>query len=48
MFLDWLKTELNISNDFRLESKFQAEILEFIWNGEKTFLVKPQTFMNLS
>ncbi len=48
MFLDWLKTELNISNDFRLESKFQAEILEFIWNGEKTFLVKPHTFMNLS
>lgn len=48
MFLDWLKTELNSNNDFKLESKFQAEILELIWNREKILLVKPQTFMNLS
>ncbi|MET3559679.1 PTH1 family peptidyl-tRNA hydrolase [Bartonella japonica] len=28
--------------------KFQAEIANGLINGEKTFLIKPQTFMNLS
>ncbi|MBX4335103.1 aminoacyl-tRNA hydrolase [Bartonella raoultii] len=28
--------------------KFQAEISNGLINGEKTFLIKPQTFMNLS
>ncbi len=29
-------------------SKFNAQICEYHQNGEKVFLVKPQTFMNLS
>lgn len=48
LFLDWLKNDLNISNDFKNEAKFKAEILETNINWEKILLVKPQTFMNLS
>ena len=33
---------------FRLEKKFKAEISEKEIHGEKIFLAKPQTFMNLS
>ncbi|MCF7846440.1 MAG: aminoacyl-tRNA hydrolase [Candidatus Peribacteraceae bacterium] len=33
---------------FKLEKKFKAEISEKEIKGEKIFLVKPQTFMNLS
>jgi len=48
LFLDWFKNELKISNNFKNEFKFKAEILETNINWEKTILVKPQTFMNLS
>lgn len=48
LFLDWLKDDLNIINDFKNEPKFKGEILETNINGEKTILLKPQTFMNLS
>lgn len=48
IFLDWFKNNENITHDFKMESKFQAEILETTWQWEKTLLVKPQTFMNLS
>jgi len=34
--------------DWKYESKFTADISSGILNWEKTFLVKPQTFMNLS
>lgn len=48
LFLDWLKNQLNITSDFKNESKFKAEILETNISWEKTILLKPQTFMNLS
>lgn len=47
MFLDDFICKNNFSN-FKLESKFKAEISEWIYNTEKTILLKPQTFMNLS
>ncbi len=47
IFLDKLKKENNFS-DFKLESKFKWEISEWRFNWEKTILLKPQTFMNLS
>lgn len=34
--------------EFKLDKKFNAEISEKNIDGEKTILVKPQTFMNLS
>ncbi len=33
---------------FELNKKFQAEIAETTWHGEKIILAKPQTFMNNS
>lgn len=48
LFLDFLQEKLNISWNFEEVSKFKAEILETNINGEKTLLVKPLTFMNLS
>lgn len=47
IFVDKLKQEENFW-DWKYESKFTADISSGIWNGEKTLLVKPQTFMNLS
>jgi len=47
IFLDKLKEKENFS-DFKYESKFKAEISNWFINWEKTILVKPQTFMNLS
>ena len=44
---DLLQKKYNFS-DFTLESKFKADISSGNINGEKTLLVKPQTFMNLS
>ncbi len=35
-------------SDFSYESKFKADISSWNYNWEKTLLVKPQTFMNLS
>lgn len=47
LFLDYLKEKLNFS-DFLLETKFKWETSTWILNWEKTILLKPQTFMNLS
>ncbi|PZM85005.1 aminoacyl-tRNA hydrolase [Candidatus Gracilibacteria bacterium] len=47
LFLDYLKEKYNFP-DFNYESKFKGEISIGNYNGEKTILLKPQTFMNLS
>ncbi len=47
MFLDYLKQIENFP-DFKYESKFKSDISTKIFLWEKTLLVKPQTFMNLS
>ncbi|MDD3144533.1 MAG: aminoacyl-tRNA hydrolase [Candidatus Gracilibacteria bacterium] len=47
MFLDYFK-KINKFSDFSFESKFKAEISTGLYKGEKTLLIKPQTFMNLS
>lgn len=47
MFLDYFAEKENFS-DFSLESKFKWEISNWIYNWEKTILLKPQTYMNLS
>ena len=38
----------NCSLKFKINKKFNAEIAEFEYQGEKIILVKPQTFMNNS
>jgi len=48
LFLDFLKEKLNISSNFEKEGKFKAEILQTTIKSEKVFLIKPQTYMNLS
>ena len=47
MFLDYLAQNENFP-DFKLESKFKAEISIWVFAWEKTILLKPQTYMNLS
>lgn len=47
LFLDYFKEKNNFS-DFSYESKFKAEISNGFFLWEKTILLKPQTFMNLS
>lgn len=47
MFLDAFAWKNNFS-EFKLESKFKAEIAEWFYKWEKTILLKPQTYMNLS
>lgn len=47
MFLDYFKN-INKFDDFKFESKFKAELSSWIYKWEKTLLIKPQTFMNLS
>lgn len=47
MFLDYFAWKESFS-DWKYESKFTADISEWIFNWEKIFLIKPQTFMNLS
>jgi len=47
LFLDYLKEKFNFS-EFLGESKFKWEVSTWIINWEKTILLKPQTFMNLS
>jgi len=47
IFLNKLAYEKNFS-DFKLESKFKWEISEWRLEWEKTILLKPQTYMNLS
>lgn len=48
LFLDFLKEKLNIWEDFQKEDKFKWEIISTFINWEKTILLKPQTYMNLS
>lgn len=54
MFLDFLTSSQTsprgegVFSDFRLESKFKWEISEWIFKWEKTILLKPNTYMNLS
>lgn len=45
--LDYLNKEFGGWN-FQWENRFEAEISQIVYNQEKTLLVKPQTFMNLS
>ncbi len=47
MALDALQEKLE-TTDWKEESKFKAMISETVTKGEKTLLVKPLTFMNLS
>ena len=47
IFVDKLREDTNFA-PWKFESKFKAEISEWRYNWEKTFLLKPQTFMNLS
>jgi len=47
IFLNKFAKENNFSN-FKNETKFKWEISEWRFNWEKTILLKPQTFMNLS
>ncbi|MFC4651653.1 aminoacyl-tRNA hydrolase [Lactococcus nasutitermitis] len=46
MALDLLAKDLDAT--FKMEKTFIAEVAETFVNGEKVFLVKPQTFMNES
>ena len=46
MFADMLAKELN--STFSLEPKFKAHISKAVYNNEAVWIVKPQTFMNLS
>lgn len=46
IFADALALKLGI--EFKFESKFNAEIAKTKINDEQLFIVKPQTFMNLS
>lgn len=46
MFADVLSQKLNCS--FSNETKFKAEIAKGTYNNEAIWIVKPQTFMNLS
>jgi len=47
LFLDYLIENEKFS-DFKNESKFKAELSTWIYLWEKTILLKPQTYMNLS
>ena len=47
LFLDYFR-EKEWFSDFKNESKFKWEISTWIYNWEKTILLKPQTYMNLS
>ena len=47
LFLDFLKEKENFP-EFKEETKFKWEISNWTLNWQKTILLKPQTFMNLS
>jgi PTH1 family peptidyl-tRNA hydrolase len=47
MFLDFL-VKKNDFSEFKLETKFKWEISKWIFKWEKSILLKPQTYMNLS
>ena len=46
MFADLLAQKLGCK--YNLETKFKAEIAKGVYNNEAIWIVKPQTFMNLS
>lgn len=46
MFADALADKINCN--FSFESKFKAQIAKGVYNNEAIWIVKPQTFMNLS
>lgn len=46
MFVDKIASSYNVT--FKLEKKHQAEVATIIVNGEKHYLLKPITYMNLS
>lgn len=46
MFIDSLVQELNLK--FRLDSKFQGEVIDTKINNETVVFLKPSTYMNLS
>ncbi|MDP5039241.1 MAG: aminoacyl-tRNA hydrolase [Candidatus Gracilibacteria bacterium] len=48
LFLNWLIENQKLNGEWKMESKFKSEIFETQFNFEKTILVKPQTYMNLS
>ena len=47
LFLDYFAQKFSFPVS-KIESRFKAEISEGIFNGEKTLLIKPLTYMNLS
>lgn len=47
IFLDYFRKENNFS-DFKFESKLKGKVSEGIFLKEKTILLKPETYMNLS
>ena len=42
------KVAEHFNAEFRLESKLKGMITSVVYKGEKTFLLKPMTYMNLS
>ena len=46
MAIDKVAEHFNV--DFKLESKLKGMITSVVYKGEKTFLLKPMTYMNLS
>ncbi len=46
MFADKLAEKINCQ--FKMENKFKAEIAKGTYNDESVWIVKPQTYMNLS
>ena len=46
MMVDSVADKYNVK--FKNEKKFQAEVAEFRYNNEKHYIIKPQTYMNLS
>lgn len=48
LFLDYIVSKNNSFQEFKLENKFKAFVACWFINWEKTFLIKPFTYMNLS
>ncbi len=46
MIADYFASKFNVA--FKFDSKFNSEIGNFNYNNEKIFILKPQTYMNLS
>lgn len=46
--IDWLAGKLAADQNWRLDGKFQAQVLVFDYSGERVILVKPVAFYNLT